>query len=262
MSHKQPIAIFDSGIGGLTVVKALKEALPCENILYLADNLRMPYGSRDRASIAQFTNEALGFFQKQHVKLIIFACHTVSSVFSEHFSIPIINVIQGGIQAIGEIPACKKVAILGTERTIQSGVYEKNIRLLYPQIEVYSVPCPKLAPMIESQDREIEKVVQEYLKPIPSVDAILLACTHYPLIKPIFQQAIDIPILDSAENTVREVKAFLSKENLLNASGSPQYQFFATETNFSEKASRILGHPVRSTLVNLIEENSLSEYKE
>lgn len=247
MSRKS-IAVFDSGLGGLTVFQALKRILPQENIIYLADNNRIPYGSCSKESIIQYTHEAISFLQKQNVKMVVLACHTASVCsLNEKFSIPVLGVIQGGIRAISEIPNCKKVAILGTERTIKSGVYEQA---LMSQMDVVSVAIPRLASMIESQDPEVEAIVREYVKYL-KVDAVLLGCTHYPLIRPVFEKVIGqgTRILDSAEKTAMEAREFLKRGSLLNIANEPVYQFYATADaeHFGQKALFFLGeniHPV------------------
>lgn len=255
MSREDAIAVFDSGIGGLTVLKAIKEQLPNEQIIYLADTKRMPYGSRDPLTLQQYTKEALDFFQKQKVKLVVFACHTVSSIVTQTFPLPVINVIQGAMRAIGESVACKKIAILGTERTIQSRVYEKLIQTMYPGMEVVSVSCPKLASMIESQDPQVENAVDEYIAKLSQVDAVLLACTHYPLIRPLFEKRLGnrVCILDSAKNTAIEIKEFLMKKELLSTTSFPKYSFYATESSesFALCASFYLRETVQTSLVNL-----------
>lgn len=254
MCPEDAIAVFDSGIGGFTVFQAIKELLPNENIIYLADTQRMPYGSRDPETLLQFTNQALNFFQKQQVKLVVFACHTVSSVISQSFQIPVITVIQGSIGAISE-SLCQKIAILGTERTIQSRVYETLLQKMYPKLEVVSVPCPKLAPMIESQDPQLDSVVDEYLANLHHVDTVLLACTHYPLIRPIFEKKLgkNVQVLDSAKNTAVEVKKYLAKEELLNINNFPQYSFYVTGSieSFGQRASFYLRETMQPSIVNL-----------
>jgi glutamate racemase len=259
MSREHPIAVFDSGIGGLTIFKAIKEILPNENILYLADNLRMPYGNRNRESIIQYTNEAIDFLIKKRVKLVVFACHTVSSTVDQTFSIPVINVIQGGVRAIKEVDS-KKIAILGTQRTIQSGVYQKKLQ----NIDVLSIACPNLATQIETQDPQVENTISAHLEMIKDADTVLLACTHYPLVRHLFERKIDkrIHLLDSARNTALEVKEYLANEKLLN-DGISQYSFYVTSSpdNFGIKSTLFLGENVQPQLVNLVEENFLSAYK-
>ncbi len=262
MCRDAPIAVFDSGIGGLTVFKAIKELLPGENLLCLADLQRMPYGNRDCESIIQYTKEALHFLEKQNVKLIVFACHTVSTVSSELICpIPMMNVLQAGIKTISPY---QKIAILGTQRTIQSGIYEKSLHKLYPQMEILSIPCPKLALAIETQNPQIEEVTKEYIKPLKNIDAVFLACTHYPLIRPIFEKLFcqNVAILDPSKRMAEEVKEFLIQNDLFSTV-KLEDQFYVTgrEKEFASKASKILGEKVQAKLVNLVEENVSSKYK-
>lgn len=248
---KRAIAIFDSGLGGLTVFKAIKHLLPHESIIYLADNERVPYGPLSSETIVQYTREAISFLEKLNVKMVVLACHTASvCAENEKFSLPIHGMIHGGVQAV-RVAGAKKIGILGTEKTIQSGIYQNA----FADLEVISIACPKLAAQIEAQAKNLEDVVQEYIKPIQNeVDAILLACTHYPLIVDVFKKLLgEVPILDPAEKTALEIKASLQGKKLLNTEGNPVHQFYVTKDakNFGKNASFLLQEEISPTQISL-----------
>jgi glutamate racemase len=244
MDAHLPIAIFDSGIGGLSVFRALSRLLPQENIIYLADNKRVPYGDLSSETIVRYTSEAVSYLQNRKVKLVVLGCHTASASclygnlepdFQERFSVPVIGVVRGGLLGINQRTDYQRVAVLGTERTIQSGVYDQLIRSQNPNLEVVSIACPLLVPRIESglsDHPDTESLLRNYLQPIlvHPVDAVLLACTHYPLIGGLIQKVLgnNVILLDSSEYTSFEVKEFLTAKNLLNHSHQPNYQFCVT----------------------------------
>lgn len=269
MDAQLPIAIFDSGVGGLSVFQSLTRLLPCENIIYLADNKRVPYGGLSSEAIVQYTSEAVSFLQERQVKLVVLGCHTASAhclyntairPFQERFSIPIIGVIYGGLQALKQRLDFRRVAVLGTQSTIQSGVYENLIQFQNPHLEVISIACPLLVPKIESgllTHSDTEALVRGYLQPLlkEPVDAVLLACTHYPLIRGVIQKVLgeQVVLLDSSDYTSFEVKEYLAAQNLLNVSGLPHYQFCVTDTpeEFSRRAALFLGSEYRSNMIHL-----------
>lgn len=257
MSRDSAIAVFDSGLGGLTVFQAIRKRLPSENILYLADNKRMPYGSQSAKKIIEYTEEAISFLEKQNVKLIVFACHTVSSTYTKNSQIPIIGVVKASKQMLKEIQSFQRVALLGTKRTIQSHIYEASQDVIF-------VPCPKLAAAIEFQNHDIEEILREYLIPVKHVDALFLACTHYPLIRPLFEKVMGkIPLLDCAEKIAEEAENFLKENNLLNEGSDSKSSFFVTDAAlaFGQKASHFLAEHIEARLINLIDRNIFSGYK-
>jgi glutamate racemase len=257
MSRDSAIAVFDSGLGGLTVFQAIRKRLPSENFLYLADNKRMPYGSQSAEKIFEYTEEAISFLEAQNVKLIVFACHTVSSTYTKKRQLPIIDVATASKQMLKEIQNRQKVALLGTERTIQSHIYEVTQNVI-------TVPCPKLAPAIESQSQDIEEILRQYLFPLKHVDALFLACTHYPLIRSHFEKVMGkIPLFDCAEKTAEEVENFLKKNNLLNEGNDSKTSFFVTDAAgvFANKASYFLQEKINAHLINLVDRNIFSGYK-
>lgn len=269
MDPQLPIAIFDSGVGGLSIFQALTSLLPSENVIYLADNKRVPYGNLSSETIVQYTSEAISFLETKKVKLVVLGCHTASSrclynesvtSFQERFSVPIMGVIEGSLQVLKQRSDFRRLAVLGTNSTIQSGVYENLIRFQNPQLDVVSIACPLLVPMIESglwMHPDTESLVRSYLLPLQKepLDAVLLACTHYPLIKGMIQKILGeyVVLLDSSDYTSFAVRDYLSEKDLLNHSNKPHYQFCVTDTPrmFSRRISLFLGAEYDSHLVRL-----------
>ncbi len=253
-----PIAVFDSGIGGLTVLRSLIRLLPYEKFIYLADSKRSPYGDKDPESIVKYTQDAVSFLQKKGIKMVVIACHTASAycleVLQKNFSVPVIGVIQSSLAQIIEQKDGDSLAILGTKATIASGVYQKLIQSIDPGIRVFPIACPLLVPMIEEgllEHPEMELAVQSYLVPLQKekIKTALLACTHYPLILPLIQKALggNTLVIDSSDRTAIEVREFLRKHHLLKNSLQPfPNEFFVTDApkNFGLRANVFLGNNV------------------
>ena len=265
MDPELPIAIFDSGVGGLTVFQAISRLLPRENIIYLADNKRVPYGGLSSETIVRYTCEAVSFLQAKQAKLIVLGCHTASvsclndasfRLFQQNLSIPVVGMTQG----LKQMSNIRRLAVLGTLSTIRSGVYEKILRSQNPGLEVVSIACPLLVPRIEAgllAHPETEVLVRSYLQPlqIKPVDAAFLACTHYPLIRSTFQKVLgeNIALLDAAGPTAEAVRDYLQEKNLLNPLAKPKYTFYATEAPdlFAKRACHFLGENGVTPLINL-----------
>ncbi len=248
MGSSFPIAVFDSGVGGLTVFKTLKTLLPFENFIYLADNKRVPYGGLSVETIVQYTSEAISFLEQQKVKLVVLGCHTASARYLGGDKVPVIGMIEGALQAIGEIPKLQKIAILGTLSTIESRVYEQLVLSQNPSLEVISIACPRLVPRIESglfSDSEILAMVEEYVRPLKGkrVDAALLACTHYPLILNVFQKVLgSVLLIDPSHAVSLMVKDYLVRNDLLNNESCSSLRFCVTGNleMFAKQAAHFL----------------------
>jgi len=221
------IGVFDSGIGGLTVVKELARQLPYEDIVYLGDTARVPYGTKSESTIVRFTLENILFLLRQDVKFIVIACNTASSIALElvkkYFQIPIIGVIKPGAKQAVRVTRNKRVGVIGTAATIRTAAYESQIRRLDPSIKVTSCACPLFVPLVEEGQRN-QKIIfdaaSQYLKPLKKarVDTLILGCTHYPLLKPVIKKVMgrDIILVDSALQVASEVRAALAAEGILN----------------------------------------------
>jgi glutamate racemase len=228
----QPIGVFDSGIGGLTVVRAIKDALPKEDIFYLGDTARLPYGNKDRTTIERYSLEIAGLLSVEGAKLIVVACNTASALalprLQEVFRIPIIGVIESGARAAAAATKEKRIGIIGTRATVASGAYERAIRAVDPAIAVLSQPCPLLVPLIEEGMFEHPvtlEMLHHYLDPLiaEGIDTLVLGCTHYPLLKKAITEVAgdDIKLVDSAENCAAQVQQLLTEAQLENSAERP-----------------------------------------
>lgn len=210
------IAIFDSGLGGLTVLREVCRALPSENILYFGDTARVPYGEKCQETIIGYAQEITNFLVSQQVKIIVVACNTVSAyaaeILRDEFSIPIVDVIDPVVRLLAEEVHPKHVAVLGTKATVRSGVYQKRLQQRLPQIKVTMVPCSLFVPLVEEHFQEhpaTKLIIEEYLSPVinSGVDTIVLGCTHYPLLKEMILEVVgnQVKIVDSAQACADEI---------------------------------------------------------
>lgn len=227
MSDKRPIAVFDSGLGGLTVVKALHTHLPNENIIYFGDTARVPYGNKSQDLIQKYSAEIAKFLIQKDAKLIIVACNTATALaldyLKEKFDTPIIGVIDPGAEAAQTITKNKKIGIIGTLATIRSGAYEKALSQLDSAFQSFSKPCPLFVPLIEEgwiTGDVPAQVANTYLSELiqNKIDTLILGCTHYPLLEPILTDIVgdNIQIVDSAETTAIYARHQLESRQLLN----------------------------------------------
>jgi glutamate racemase len=251
---KSPIGVFDSGIGGLTVVKALMERLPFEDIIYFGDTARVPYGVKSRETICQFSQQIAQFLLEKDVKLLIVACNTMAAVALDEIkalsTVPVLDVIDAGAKAAVAISQ-KGIGVIGTPTTINSNAYARSIHALNPSLYVYSQACPLFVPLVEEGwlDNNVAKLTaQEYLKPVfvEKIDTLVLGCTHYPLLKPLLQDVAgkDIQLVDSAITIAEQTAAALDELNLHNPQRKPpHYQYFVTDVplRFQTVGSRFLG---------------------
>ena len=190
---KLPIGVFDSGVGGLTVVRALMERLPLENIVYFGDTARVPYGVKSVATIEHFTGQITDYLLDQGVKMLIIACNTMAAVASQVVkdkagAIPVLDVIEAGARAAVAESRSRAIGVIGTPTTINSNAYARRMHALDPNVRVYSQACPLFVPLVEEGwlEHEVTRLTaQEYLKPVlaENVDTLVLGCTHYPLLK-------------------------------------------------------------------------------
>jgi glutamate racemase len=253
------IGVFDSGVGGLTVVKELIRQLPNENIIYFGDTARVPYGIKSPETVIRFSIENILFLLQQDVKLICVACNTASSlalpVIKNYFRAPIIGVITPGVREAVYASQNKRIGVIGTKGTIKSRSYEMEIKQLDPKVKVVTVPCPLFVPFVEEgwlSGEVVLRVVKEYLKPLKAagVDTVILGCTHYPLLKPVIQQVLgkEVTLIDSAKQVACEVKKILASEDLLNCGKGGKNSFFVSDNPewFSSLAQRFLGRQLKN----------------
>ncbi len=254
------IGVFDSGVGGLTVVKELIRQLPGENIVYFGDTARVPYGIKSRETVIRFTIENILFLLKQDVKLICVACNTVSSfalpVIKNHFRVPIVGVITPGVREAVYATQNKRIGVIGTRGTIKSRSYEEEITQLDPHIKVTAIACPLFVPFAEEgwlDGAAVEDVARTYLKPLKDarVDTLILGCTHYPLLKPVIKKVMGdgITLIDSAKQVAIEVKKILGAEGMLvKERRTGRHDFFVSDNPewFSGLAQRFLEQPLKN----------------
>jgi glutamate racemase len=263
--NKKPIGVFDSGIGGLTVLKEIFRELPGENTVYLGDTARVPYGIRSAETVTRYSFENTGFLVAKGIKLLVVACNTVSAVslgaIKKKLSIPVIGVIEPGSKAAVKATRNKRIGVIGTEATIHSGAYSGIIKSMDAAIEVFSLPCPLFVPLAEEglTDDEIATMVAErYLKDLreKEIDTLVLGCTHYPLLKGVISKVMGegIALIDSAVETVGEIKRTLREcgtegnpalNDTITAS-PPLRMFYVTDAaeRFMKVGERFLGQKI------------------
>ncbi len=269
--REAPVGVFDSGVGGLTVLKEIFKILPFENSVYFGDVGRTPYGGRSKDIITQFTRQDVAFLVEQKVKFIVCACNTASSVALEEirgdYPVEMVGVIEPGARAAARRTKAGKIGIVGTHATINSDAYAKCIHNIDPKLKVFSLACPLFVPLAEEGyiDKEATYLIAvDYLQTMKDVDVdtLVLGCTHYPLLKHVIGDVMgdNVILIDSGEETARATRDLLSEMNLLNpaASQTPcpegDQKYFVSDVpeRFSGVASRFLGREVsRITRVDI-----------
>ena len=223
--RNRPLGVFDSGIGGLTVAAAIRDLMPSENIFYIGDTARVPYGGKSQTTIERYANEITGLLLAERAKIIVVACNTASALaipkLEEELKIPVIGVIDPGAKAAAAATRNGHVGVIGTRATIYSRAYETAIHSIDPDIRVTSQPCPMLVPLIEEDwldDTITDQVIRRYLEKLvrAQIDTLVLGCTHYPLLRDAIQRFVgpEITLVDSAHNCAAAVKKLLAKEDL------------------------------------------------
>jgi glutamate racemase len=253
--------VFDSGIGGLTVLQKLIEILPTENTVYLGDTARAPYGTKSIETVIRYSVENTEFLIEKGVKLVVVACNTSTALALEtlrgQVKVPLIGVLEPGVRKALLITRNKKVGVIGTEATIQSGAYTKALKRHAGDIEVYSRACPLFVPLVEEGwiDNGIASMtVEAYLSSLKQsgIDTLILGCTHYPLLKKAIGNYMGgaVELIDSAEEIVKEVGMALEKHSLARRDGIGNHSFFVTDApdRFIKVGGRFLGEKVESAV--------------
>ncbi len=258
MSDTRPIGVFDSGVGGLTVLHECLVSMPNEDFIYLGDHARLPYGPRSRVEVRRFAHEIGAYLEREGVKMVVVACNTATSValpdLQAQLTVPVVSVIVPEAHAAVQATRNRRIGLLATELTVASGRYESLVRTLDAGARVSGVACPKLVPLIEAGDISSDEVigaVREYAAPLRQVgcDTVILGCTHYPLLRPIFQRAFgrDVTLVFSADETAREVAETLARKGFANLSDRDgTYRFLTTgdPTLFRSLGERFLQLPL------------------
>ena len=259
MESKQhyQIGVFDSGVGGLTVVQQLIQKLPHESLVYFGDTARVPYGGKSKQTIIRYSIENAMFLLEKNIKLLVVACNTASA-FAIHklrkiFNIPVVDVIEPGADKAVAVTRHKRIGVLGTRGTIQSGVYQHEIQRRLPDAVVFPMACPLLTPLVEEQclhHPATKLILKDYLNPLKEnrIDTLLLGCTHYPLLRPLIEQEMgsDVTIVDSASTCAEKVAAVLQQHQLQSLSRQATYQYYVSDDpkRFQETGEMLFGRPM------------------
>lgn len=253
--NNRPIGVFDSGIGGLTVLKEIMKKLPDENTIYLGDTARVPYGIRSTETVIKYSFENTKFLFSRDIKLLVIACNTASSVgldiIKRSIPIPVIGVIEPGAKAAVRATRKRRVGVIGTDATITSSAYTEVIKALDEHIEVFGLPCPLFVPLVEEgwTDGNIANLIaRRYLKKIKKkdIDTLVLGCTHYPLLKTVIRGVMGrgVRLIDSAVETSLEIKTTLENMTMVRRrEGRPVREFYVTDSpeRFLRIGERFLG---------------------
>jgi glutamate racemase len=240
--QQQAIAILDSGVGGLTVVKEVMRQLPREQILFFGDSGRAPYGPRPAEEVRSFAKQIVEYLMRFNPKMIVIACNTAAAValhdIQEMVDIPVIGVIQPGARAVIKATKTGVIGVIGTVGTINSGAYEKALNIISPHLKLYSLACPKFVPLVEKglyKDESAIAMIRESLEPIiradSRIDSLILGCTHYPFLAPLIERVMGprVTLISSAEETAREISALLYHKGLLEKETThPDHRFMCS----------------------------------
>lgn len=242
-----PIGVFDSGIGGLTVAAAMRELLPGEDIFYIGDTARVPYGGKSPQTVERYAVEIAGLLLAEQAKIVVVACNTVSALaiprLEETFKAPIIGVIEPGARAAVAATRSGHIGVIGTRATVYSRAYERAIHAIDAEVRVSSQPCPMLVPLIEEgwlDDAITDQIIRRYLEKLTraGIDTLVLGCTHYPLLKPAIQKFVgpEITLVDSAQNCAAAVRKLLAKAEL----EAPKNHFGKLQVALTDKSEGFL----------------------
>jgi glutamate racemase len=251
MVSDQAIGVFDSGVGGLTVLKEIAGILPDEELIYLGDTARVPYGTKSPETVCRYALEAADFLVGLGVKMLVVACNTASAValpaLQAKYDIPVIGVIEPGARRAAGLSRSRRVGVVGTEGTVKSDAYARAIRAIDPTINVVSAACPLFVPLAEEgwADHEIARLAaEEYLGPMrDSIDTLVLGCTHYPLLKETLHKVLgnDVVLVDSAEETAKIVAQTLDGHQRDGSKGEVRFYVTDVPTRFERVGSAFLG---------------------
>ena len=269
----RPIGVFDSGTGGLTVVRALRDLLPHEDIFYIGDTARLPYGGKSKSTIERYSIEISGLLLAESSKMIVVACNTSSSLavskLEELLKVPVVGVIAPGARAAVKETRVGHVGVIGTRSTIQSEAYERAIQALNPDVRVTSQACPLLVPLVEEAwlDEEVTReVLHRYLDPVVAagIDTLVLGCTHYPLLAPLIEEVAGpgIRLVDSAKNCAVAVKQTLREwglENLEETTGKLNVALTDSSNSFLATAKQVLRLDIDSVETRIVQGVTLLE---
>ncbi|MDR2043365.1 MAG: glutamate racemase [Clostridium sp.] len=258
-----PVGVFDSGVGGLTVVREIMRQIPNEKIVYFGDTARVPYGSKSEETVTRFSRQIVRFLKTHEVKTIVVACNTVSAYAMEELEretdIPLIGVVKPGARVAAEVTRNGRIGVIATEATISSRLYIRYINKLEEKVTIYQKACPLLVPLVEEglwQDPVTDEIAGRYLSELTDsgIDTLILGCTHYPLIRAALQKIVGegVTLVNPAYETARELKEMLRREGMLNTDpprlGDNRYQFYVSDMaeKFKNFANSIIKYGILS----------------
>ncbi|MBE5874816.1 MAG: glutamate racemase [Lachnospiraceae bacterium] len=271
LTKDAPIGVFDSGVGGLTVVREIMRQIPNEKIIYFGDTARVPYGSKSKDTVTRFSRQIVRFLQTHNVKTIVIACNTASAYALEdlerEIDIPVIGVVKPGAKVASEVTRNGKIGVIATEATIGSKIYSQYITEINKDVTIFGKACPLFVPLVEEglwQDPVTDEIARRYLAELIDIDidTLILGCTHYPLIRSTVAKIMgeDVTLVNPAYETARELKELLKEKGLLNekqpALGENQYRFFVSDgaEKFKRFANSIIKYGILSAKTINIEE--------
>jgi glutamate racemase len=266
MSNDRPIGVFDSGIGGLTVVHEIIRQLPAESVVYFGDTARVPYGPKSPDTVCRYSREIAGFLRDQDVKAIVIACNTATAhalpFLREELPIPVVGVVEPGARAAVNASAGGRIGVIGTAGTVRSGAYERAIRALRPDAQVTAKACPLFVPLVEEgwvEHPVTRDVAREYLAPLlqEDIDTLVLGCTHYPLLRSMLCRELGsgVQLIDSAAETAAEIGRVLREQGIgapVTGEDRPRHRFVASDDplQFLQLGQRFLGDAIESVEVH------------
>lgn len=236
-----PIGVFDSGVGGLTVVREIMNQLPNENIVYFGDTARVPYGNKSKETILAFSRQITQFLRIKKVKAVVVACNTASALaveaLKEENDIPILGVVEPGAKAASETTKNNKIGVIGTVATVNSGIYKEYLRKIKPEVQVYSKACPLFVPLVEENwlyDSVTIEIAERYLSELmgDGIDTLVLGCTHYPLLRHTIQKVVGdgVVLVNPAYETAYNLKKVLESEDLQRLEvGQNEHKFYVSD---------------------------------
>lgn len=256
------IGVFDSGIGGLTVVREIIKQMPDVGIIYFGDTARYPYGNKSKETIERYSTEDVRFLIEHGVKIIVTACNTASALaidkFRQEINVPLFEVITPAVEQAIKTTTNKRVGVIGTRATIKSEIYKNKINEINPNINVIGKPCPLFVPLVEEgwlDHSETKKIIKSYLSPLKNknIDTLILGCTHYPLLKPQIQAKIGrkVNLVDSAEEVVKKIQAYLAENPGIDLKGENEYYLSDISDHTRQIASKWLGQNIHFKLAIL-----------
>lgn len=271
LQKESPIGVFDSGVGGLTVVREIMRQIPNERIVYFGDTARVPYGSKSRDTVTRFSRQIVRFLQTFRVKTIVVACNTASAyaldALEEETDLPLIGVVKPGAKAASQVTRNGRVGVIATEATIGSKIYSRYIKELNKDVTIYGKACPLFVPLVEEglwQDPVTDEIARRYLTELIDIDidTLILGCTHYPLIRSTLGRVMGegVTLVNPAYETALELKGLLAEKGLLNTEkprlGDNQYQFYVSDgaEKFKQFANSIIKYGILSAKTINIEE--------